>query len=547
MKKKFKVFSLLMLALVMSLSLVACGQGNGNGEPTDEELVFTYAIGGEPNVLDPAVGTDNVTAAITRQMYYPLFSIGSDGSLVKEAVEDYTISDDGLVYTFKLVEENYWSDGKKVTAEDYVFGMKRSVGMGKGDSYYSYFLIDYIKNAKDYGENMADIADMVDIGIEATDERTIVITLEKPTVYFINLMTESVFFPLRSEFAKEHESNWSLDPTVPTNGPFQTTKFDSAEEVILVKNEHYPFADKVNFDKLVAKVMPDMDAQLLAFQNGEIDMATSVSSDVTKIYKDKEELVVTESVINYFVILNAYSESAPELANVNVRKALQMAINRDDIVLSLDAGEAFYPLYGLVPVGLPGLSGDFREEQDAKEVLVKYDPEAAKALLAEEGFTESNPLKLTYYYNQNAMHDTVSQVMQQNWAEIGVQVELKTGEVRTFFDDRQNGLYEMARHAMSADYMDVSNYLDMAASWTLGGKYWGDAKFDELMLETQGETDPAKRFEMLHNAEKYLVQEQAYTIPLFGYSSLYLLKPGVTGIQYNPQGGYSLAFTNITE
>lgn len=549
MKNTLKKISLFALILVMGLSLVACtgDTDDGEGSDTPAEVTFTYAIGGEPDVLDPAVGADSVTSAIQNQIFFPLFSIGADGSLVYDAVESYTVSDDGLVYTFTLIEDNFWSDGEKVTAEDYVFGMKRSVGMGAADSYYSYFITDYVKNAKAYGEAMADIADMVDIGIEAVDERTIVITLEKPTVYFVNLMTAGVFYPLRSEFATEHNSDWSLDATVPTNGPFQTTKIDSAEEYVMVKNEFFTKADEVKIDTLVAKVMPDMDAQLLAFQNGEIDMATSVNTDVTSIYAGKEELVVTESVINYYCMINAYSESIPALQDVNVRKALQMAINREDIILALDAGDAFYPLYGYVPVGFAGLEGDFREEQDASNVLVKTDPEAAKALLAEAGYDESNPIQLTYYYNQNAMHDTVAQVIQQQWAEIGVEVTLKTGEIRTFFDERSNGLFDLARGAMSADYMDVSTFLDMATSWNQAGVSWGDATYDEMILATQGETDPATRLQMLHDAETYLVQEQAYTIPLFGYASIYLVKPGTTNILYNPQGSYNLAYIEVAE
>ena len=544
MKYTLKKIIAVLFVLLMSTSLVACAKE----EPVvDVETVFTYAVGGEPDVLDPAVGSDAVTSAITNQLYFPLFSIGADGSLVNQAVESYDVSEDGLTYTFKLLENNFWSDGVKVTAADYVFGMKRAVGMGAADSYYSYFITDYVLNAKAYGEAMADVADMTDIGISAPDDTTIVITLTKPIVYFVNLMTAGVFYPLRADFATEHSSEWSLDASVPTNGAFQTTKIDSAEEFIMVKNEFFTYADKVSIDTLIAKIMPDQDAQLLAFQNEEIDMATSVNSDITTIYEGKEELLVTSSVINYYTMLNAYSESQPALQDVRVRKALQMAINRDDIITALNAGSVYYPLFGYVPNGFSGLNGDFRAEQDTSNVLVKYDVEAAKALLAEAGFNETNRLAFTYYYNQSATHDTVAQVLQQQWAAIGVDVTLKTGEIRTFFDERANGLFEAARGAMSADYMDVSTYLDMATSWNQAGVSWGDETYDQMILATQAEKDPEVRLQLLHDAETYLVQTQAYTIPLFGYSSVYLVKAGTTGTLYNPQGSFTFWYTSVTK
>lgn len=539
MKKTYKKIGLLLLTIALSFSLVACG-----GSSSFDGKVFTYAIGGEPDLLDPAVGSDAVTSAITNQLYYPLFSIGADGSLVYNAVKDYSVSDDGLVYTFNLHEENYWSDGQKVTAHDYAFGMKRSVGMGEADSYYSYFITDYVKNAKAYGEAKADIADMVDIGIEATDDLTLVVTLENPVVYFVNLMPSGVFYPLRSEFAKEHDSSWALNPKVPTNGAFQTVKIDSAEEFIMDKNPHFPFADDVKVDRLVGKIMTDMDAQLLAFQNGEIDFATSLSSDVTSIYKDKPELIITDSVINYFALINTFTDN-PALNDVRVRKALQLAINRDDIVTALDAGDAYYPLYGLVPKGISGASDDFRTEQDKVDVLVKTDLDEARALLAQAGFDANNKLRLTYYYNQNAMHDLVAQVMQQQWAAVGIDVTLKTGEIRTFFEDRTNGLYELARHAMSADYMDPSTYLDMAAGWNQKDRSWGDDHYDSLVKKSQVDTNVATRMATLHEAEEYLVRDLANVIPLFGYATIYLLKDGTTGIDYSPQAGYALWYVDV--
>ena len=547
MKNILKRFSYMSLAAMMTLTLTACG---GDGGETTGTLAdtFTYAIGGEPEQLDPAVGSDSVTSYILNQTYYPLFTIAEDGSLRNEACEDYEVSEDGLTYTFHLIENNYWSDGEQVTAHDYVYGMKRSIGMGAADSYYSYFLADYVLNAKAHNENMSDVADMGDVGIVATDDFTIEITLESPCPYFVNLMTAGVFYPLREEFSPEHDSSWANDPTVPTNGAYQTTKIDSADEIIMVKNEYFAHADDVVTQTLVAKVMSDPDAQLVAFQTGEIDFATNVNNQVTTVYKGQPELLISDSVMNYYIMLNAYSEETPALQDVRVRRAIQLGIDRTELVTALDADEVYYELYGYVPKGFDGVNGDFREEADEENQLVYTDKDEARSLMEAAGYSEDNHLQLTYYTNQAAEHSTVAQVIQAQLADIYIDVTLKTGEIRTFFDDRENGLFDMARGAMSADYMDVSTFLDMAASWTQYGHVtWGDETYDQMITESRETSDNTQRLELLHDAETYLVEEMAYTVPLFGYKQICLGQQGVSGYVSSPQGNHVFWYVQVVE
>lgn len=554
MKKTFKKLSSLLLAVLMCFSFAACGSdsseenssesSDSGNETTEYATTFTFAVGGEPQYLDPAVGSDTVTSFIINQLYYPLFIIGEDGSMIKEACESYEVSDDGMVYTLHLIENNYWSDGQQVTAHDYVYGMKRSIGMGAADSYYSYFITDFVLNAKAHGENMDDVADMDDVGIVALDDFTIEITLGAQCPYFVSLLASGVFYPVRQDYALEHDYTWAANPDVPTNGAFHPTSIDSSAEVVLAKNEYFTHADDVTIETMIAKVMPDMDAQLMAFQTGEIDFATSVNTEVTTIYAGQPELLISDSVINYFVLMNSYTADNEALEDVNVRRALQLGIDRTAIVTALDAGDVYYELYGLVPLGFEGVNGDFREEQDAEELLVYTDKEEAKALLAEAGYDESNPLKLTYYYNQSSMHDTVAEVMKAQLAEINVELTLKTGEIRTFFADRDDGLFELARHAMTADFMDVMSYLDMGASWTQSIVTWGDSTYDELLTATKTMSGD-ERIEALHAAEKYLVEEMAYCIPLFGFKNICLAKAGITGEMTNPQASYLFWYVKV--
>ena len=551
MKKTFKKLSALLLALLMCFSMAACGGDTGTDKPANDDGndaaatlddTFVYAIGGEPQYLDPAVGSDSVTAYVINNLYYPLFYIGEDGSMVNAACESYDVTTNEAgqtVYTLHLVEENYWSTGEKVTAADYVYGMKRSLGLGAADSYYSYFIGDFVLNAKAHLENMDDVADMDDVGIVAVDETTIEITLGTPCPYFVNLMAAGVFYPVHKDYAKEQDYTWADDPNVPTNGAYYTTKIDRAAEIVMVKNPYFTHADKVVTENLVCKVMPDPDAQLMAFQTKEIDLATNVNSEVTKIYAGQPELVITDSVINYYVMMNAFGDNEA-LHDVNVRRALQLGVDRGAIVTALDAGEVYYELYGHVPMGFAGAEGDFRAEADKAGAYVYTDKETAKALMEAAGYTAENPLKLEYYTNSAAMHDVVSEVLKAQWAEINVDLTLRNGEIRTFFDDRTNGLFDTARGAMSADFMDPMAFLDMAATWNQGSFVsWGDETYDNLLIASRT-LEGAERMAKLHEAEKYLIEEMAYTCPLFGYKMITLQKPGTENAWSSPQGNQIL-------
>lgn len=540
MKKLLTVLFVVAMALG---ALVGCGSNEPKGEQ-----VFVYGASGEIKYLDPSFADDAISNNVLKQVYEGLFSFKPDGSLQNELCASYTISDDGLVYTFKLIDAN-WSDGQPITAQHFVDGIKHAIGYGP-DSYYSAFIYKYVTGGDKVLATMTKtgagvkVADLPEIGVKALDDKTLEITLVKKTPFFLQLMMQNVFLPIRAEFAQDNSSAWAADPKVPTNGAFKLESFNEKEEVVLVKNPNYRNASKVSLDKIIFKVMPDQEAQLSAFQAGELTFASGVPSSVIKAYDGKPEFFVIDPyVINYFVTLQASGATNKALADVRVRKALSMAINRDDLLKVLDSGSTKYALYGFVPKGIAGIEGDFREEQDKVLRLSDTNVEEAKKLLAEAGY--GNGLKLTYYYNKNQLHDDVAQAIQAQWKAIGVDVELKTGEIRTFFSERTKGKYEMARHANSADYLDPYVYLEMYESANDPANIVHDAKYDAMLTAANAEGDVKKRMQMLHEAENYFVNEMAYVIPLFGYASPELCKAGVKGIASSPDGAKVLRYVTL--
>lgn len=547
--KTIKKLFVLALALLVCTSLTACGSSDDTSSDSDGSTstwatTVNYAIGGEPDALDPATGADSVTAFISNQLYMPLFNFAEDGSLINEFCTSYEVSDDGLVYTLHFLEGALWSDGVEITAYDVEYAIKRSLGMGVADAYYSYFIADYVLNAAEHSVNMSDVADMDDLGVAVIDNYTLEITLEAPCDYFVGLLTAGVFTPIRSDVAPEHDYLWANTVGYPTSGGFTLESFDSTTSYQMVKNENFYYADDVVIENLVAYVITDQSAQLVAFQTGEIDIATSLSSDVTKIYADQPELTITPSVINYYMRINSQTSDVEALSDVNVRRALQLGIDRSNIILALDAGDVYYELYGDVPKGMEGVDGDFREEQDATDPLVYTDKDEARALMEAAGYSADNPLQIVYYYNQTTMHDTVAQVIQAEFAEIYVELTLQTGEIRTFFDDLDYGFYELGRSAMSADYMDPTTFLDQAvpanqATWT-----WGDETYADMLSYANSLTGD-ERMEALHDAEEYLVRDMAYMIPLFGYNQVFLVKAGTEDFESSPQGNATFWYVKV--
>lgn len=539
-----------LLACALSLALLAgCAPSTpsetGSSDSPDGTHTFTYGISSEPDYLDPAICMNSNTSAVLAQLYFPLFRYDEHGNVQNMACESYTVSDDGLTYTFKLVEGNTWSDGQPVTAADYEYGMKRSIGYGP-DSAYAYLLYSTVAGGAEANENMLDVADMTDVGIHALDDTTLEITLAAPCPYFTGLLSNVVAYPLRSDFAVEHESTWANDPAVPTNGAFKLEAVRDKEEVVMVKNEHYVYADQVQTDTLIAKIITDPQAQLSAFQTGELDLALYVPADVSVNYADDPALIHLDPVVsNTFLWMNCTGDTNPALANADVRRALSMAIDREQLLVLIGANDTKYPLYGYVPKGMADADGgDFRENADADGRYADYDLEQAKALMESAGYNENNRMPLTISYIGTSGNTDICVALQAMWKEIYVDVELSAAEQKAYAQARKAGQYEVATGSTSADYLDPFYYLERWVSYNQSYKQVNDTTYDAMIEEANAQTDPAKRMEMLHEAEKYLVEENAYTIPLYGSGAVALMNTAVSGLKHDPTN--SVYFDGLT-
>lgn len=532
------------LASVLAVSMLfGCGgqpssssQSSTGGEPAPK--VVRIALGEEGHGFDPAVANDLSSNSILTHTSRGMFALNGN-KLEKALCADYTVNEDATKYTFTIREDAKWSDGTPITAEDFLNGLKR-VLMPEIQAEYANFVYDNIKGAKDVYEGKAAFET---IGAKALDARTLELTLNNPCSYLPQMMVFSVFHPVSVNASTTADSKWAMDPaTALSSGAFQLESYKTGDTVVLVKNPNFYEADKVKIERLEFKFMGDMQAQVAAFKTGEIDVATNVPTDIYAQYKDSPELCNVETIANYYVALR---DGTDAVKDVRVRKALALAVNRQELCEILGGGEK--PLFGLVPPGIQNSTTgkDFRAEGGD---LFQEDLAEAKRLLAEAGYPDGAGFpELTYLYNSNQRHEDTAQAIQAMWkTNLGIDVKLQSAEMKVFFDERTAGNFQMCRHAMTTDYVDPSAFLGMYTSDSVQNESkFADPAYDALYQEANAQADPGKRMELLHQAEAILISENMRMIPLYTYGKPILVKENITGFAGESSGTVNFNFADM--
>jgi oligopeptide transport system substrate-binding protein len=506
------------------------------------EKVLKIGIGGEEDSFDPATGTTANPQYIIKVAYRGLFSFAEDGQLKNEVCTDYKVSDDGLIYTFKLREDAKWSDGVPVTANDFVYGFRRELVPELKAAY-----ADMMSAIVNFDDCFAGTKPLEEFGVKAVDDYTFEVTLSYPQPYFPLMTTFSPFFPLREDKVPMDSTNWSRENVadIVTNGPLKFSDYVPNEKIVLVPNpESYEF-DKVKLSRIEFYFIPDPQTQVAAFKTGEIDMAFVPPQDVSMTYANKEEIKKVPYLANNIYL---FSSRVPVFEDIRVREAINIAINRAQIAEIL--GGANHPLYALIPPGVtnPATGKDFREEGGD---LIVEDVAKAQQLLADAGYPGGKGFpEISWLYNNLPMHNDISQAVQAMLKDnLGITLKLQSLDSATFSSERRAGNFEITRLGTSADYVDPTTWLNLYISSTgyiqrVSG--YSTPKYDELMEESNKLLDPGPRFEKLHEAEKELVN-QFWWIPISTYNKEMLQKDYVKGVFTTTAGDIFMMYADIVK
>lgn len=516
-KNKLKRICAVALTLALGMSVFA---GCGNKDAAAEGQTLVFNLGEDPKTIDPSLNESVGGSTIINNAFEGLLRLDENEKAVPGVAEKFEVSDDQLVYTFTLREDAKWSDGEPVTANDFKYSWLRALNPDTASTY-AYQLF-YLKNGEKYNQGEATAEE---VGIEVVDDRTLVVTLEAPTAYFPQLMAFPTYAPLREDIVSAN-SDWANNPeTYVSNGPFKLVEWTMKDQLVFEKNENYWNKDVVKLDSLVMKMVEDETTAYASLKAGNFDMVDKVPTNEIEAGQEEGLVTIYPNLGTYFVVLNVgkqgtMSEDAKKaLNNKNVRKALNLAIDRKALVENVTKGGQI-PAYSFVPQGIYNEAGeDFasKEYYDANVANIQE----AKKLLAEAGYPNGEGLPtLSYMFNTLDSHKSIAQVLQQDWAQIGVNVELSNQEWKVFQTTRNEGQYEIARHGWLADYQDPMSFLDMWASNSgMNDAGFNNAEYDSLIAQAKVEEDAAKRWELMRAAEDILMEEMP-VIPLYYYTSV---------------------------
>jgi oligopeptide transport system substrate-binding protein len=470
----------------------------------------------EPESVDPGIVTGVPEHRIVSNLFEGLATNDpKDLSPQPGMARNWSISKDGLVYTFTLRDAT-WTDGRKVTAHDFVYAWERVLNPKSGAQYAQQLY--YLKNGEDY--NKGKLADFAQVGVKAVDDRTLQVTLRCPTPYFLDLTTFYTLYPVPRWAIEAHGKDWVKPGKIVSNGPFRMASWVPQRELVLEKNPTHWDAANVKLSRVVFIPTDDTNTAYKQFQAGDSDWVPTVPPAQLDAARQRPEYYVSPYLGTYYFRFNA---TKPPFTDARVRKALSMAVDREALTKFVTrAGEI--PTTTIVPAGMRGYEGVRG---------LPYDPAAAKKLLAEAGFPDGKGFpKVELVYNTNELHRVVTQAIQQMWKEkLGIQVDLANVEWKVYLA-RQSGLdYQMSRAGWIGDYADPNTFLDM---WVSGGGNnqtgWSNKRYDELIAKAGcGTPDPRERMKLLAEAEKILVVDEAPIMPLYTYVNKGMLSRKVKG------------------
>jgi len=492
------------VALVCLLLVAGCS-------PRQARPDLIFINGAEPETLDPALITGQPEGRIVNALFEGLLRFDRHGRAVPGVASSWEISPDGMTYTFHLRPEACWSDGKRVTASDFVESWHRTLSPETASAY-SYQLFP-VASAEDFADGK--IKDFAEVGVRALDEATLRVILRQPTSYFLDLCAFQTLYPVRADIIAKYGDDWVKPGKLVGNGSYQLEAWRINDCVMLKKNPLY--WDAAHVQLKTVEVLPISQANVAYnfYAAGQADLIMDkglAPPSLLDALKERPDFHAAPFLGSYFLRFNC---AKGPFTDPRVRQAFSMAIDRKRITTKITrAGER--RALSFVPPGIPG----YQPPEGLSE-----NPEKARELLAQAGYPGGKGFPLTtYLYSEGELNEGVAVELQAMWREqLGVTVQLARQEWKVYLNSLGSLDYGIARSSWVGDYPDPNTFLNLFLSGSGNNRTgWSNAVYDHLIEEAATARDSKHRFEIFRQAEKLLVCDESPIAPLFFYVGIQL-------------------------
>lgn len=485
-----------------------------------EDQTFTYRVLDEHSSVDPQIVEDVSGSEIVRDIFEGLLNQNGDGELVPGVAESWESNDANDEYTFHLRDAK-WSNGDPVTAGDFVYAWQRLIDPETASPYAWFGELMSIENAS---EIIAGDMDPSELGVEATDDKTLVVHLTAALPYFAAMTTHASTFPTPQSVIEEFGTDWTKPENIVSNGAYVLTEHVPNERSVRERNEMYWDNENTVIDKVTALVINDENVALTRYLAGELDRTEVPTGEFPRLKEEYPDQAISfPRLCSYYYTFNLADGGPEAFQDVRVRQALSYAIDRSVITDQVLQG-------GQIPAFTftPGSTANFEVPDVAFGEMTQAErDEKAKELLAEAGYGPDNPLSFDMLYNTSEAHQEIATVMAQMWKQkLGVDATLANMEWQTFLDVRGQQDFAMARGAWCGDYNEASTFLDLLTtpSGYNDGKY-SNEEVDALMADAKTSDDPGSDYTQV---EQILADEMP-VIPVYHYAGVYMLDEAIVG------------------
>src|SRR5918997_260288 len=501
------------------------GGGGGGGAKS-----ITLNLGDTIRDLNSTTTTDSVSGAdILLNVLEGLYRLDENLKPRPAQAERVDISDDKLTYTFTLRDGIKWSDGSPVTSKDFKYAWLRALDP-KTAGQYAYILSAFIKGATEFNSEKGNAND---VAIDTPDDKTLKVELVSPSPFWLGLTAFQTYSPQKQSFVEEQGDNYAQNANALLyNGPYTLTDFRPTQGVTFVKNDQYWDKANVAIERIEAKIVKERDTAVNLHESGQLDI-TEISGEYVDEFRDSPSF---QAQTNFAVFYLVGNYELPFFQNENIRRAFQLGFDREAMTQEI-LNDGSEPAPGYVPSGIAGPEGEtFREA--VGPTMPDFDPQEAKRLF-EQGTQElgENPTIELLAYDTESGRDIATFLQSQFQDNLGAKIDVKVQPFDRKLELESNGEFQLSWQGWIADYNDPMTFLELWESdSSFNTQKYSNDRFDGLIRGARTESDPDRRMDMLLEAERVLVEEDAATAPMYFEGETHLLRPAIKNFVDHPYG-----------